>query len=164
MMTCPDCKANLDAVPVGSPCPTCGSRRRDATVTVETIAAVAHVFEESISTTDDSAATAVAIGQAQELSVAMGIDPFLARPIADEPPSPSAAGPWDRTWRRMEELAAGSTLRSVIFHDPGDGGHVVCEVRDEDGNILDAKPGVDPTDALLNVAAALLPTAQGDEN
>jgi hypothetical protein len=32
MMNCHDCGAGLDDVPVGDPCPKCGSRRRDATV------------------------------------------------------------------------------------------------------------------------------------
>jgi hypothetical protein len=32
MMTCHDCGAGLDDVPVGDPCPKCGSTRRDATV------------------------------------------------------------------------------------------------------------------------------------
>jgi predicted RNA-binding Zn-ribbon protein involved in translation (DUF1610 family) len=32
MMNCHDCGAGLDDVPVGDPCPKCGSTRRDATV------------------------------------------------------------------------------------------------------------------------------------
>jgi hypothetical protein len=51
----------------------------------------------------------------------------------------------------------GTTVRSVVFHDPGEDDFVVCEVRDEDGNLLDAKPGRDATDALLAVAEVLLP-------
>jgi hypothetical protein len=43
MMTCPDCGETLDAVPVGRPCPKCGGLRRDATVKVETVVAVAAV-------------------------------------------------------------------------------------------------------------------------
>src|SRR5687767_8215076 len=37
-MSCPECSASLDDVPVGSPCPACGSGRRDATVSPGTIA------------------------------------------------------------------------------------------------------------------------------
>lgn len=42
-MICPECGTQLDNVPVGDPCPTCGSQRRSATVTVETVAAVAGI-------------------------------------------------------------------------------------------------------------------------
>ena len=44
MMTCPDCTKALDDVPVGEPCPKCGSLRRNATVSVPTIEAMARLF------------------------------------------------------------------------------------------------------------------------
>ena len=39
MMSCPDCGADLNDVPVGDPCPKCGGTRRDATVSPGTIEA-----------------------------------------------------------------------------------------------------------------------------
>jgi Zn finger protein HypA/HybF involved in hydrogenase expression len=42
-MTCPDCGTNLDDVPVGDPCPTCGSRRRDAIAIPDTVHARASI-------------------------------------------------------------------------------------------------------------------------
>lgn len=143
---------NLDDVPKGTPCPTCGSHRRDAIVSPPTIAAIGHVFAPNvISTDEDDQATIVVVGQAVNLSVTSGVEAYLAGSNAD-------AEVWDRTWRRMDELALGTTVRTVVFHDPGDGGVVVCEARDDDGNVLDAKPGVDAIDALLNAAEALAPT------
>lgn len=41
VMFCPDCEANLDHVPVSSPCPGCGGERRSATVFPEPARAVA---------------------------------------------------------------------------------------------------------------------------
>jgi hypothetical protein len=54
MMTCPDCKTNLDNVPVGDPCPNCGSLRRDATIGAPTIGATAQVFTPTVSTSIDA--------------------------------------------------------------------------------------------------------------
>jgi hypothetical protein len=44
MMFCPDCKTNLDDVPVGDACPGCGGKRRStiAAVGVAAAAVVAH--------------------------------------------------------------------------------------------------------------------------
>ena len=39
VMSCPDCGAGLDDVPVGDPCPQCGGLRRDATVLAPTVTA-----------------------------------------------------------------------------------------------------------------------------
>lgn len=148
MMSCPVCQTNLDDVPVGSPCPKCGSLRRDATITPETIAAVAHVF-----------APAAIVRQAPGKSVVVshGVDAFIVRAGVDE-------AVWDQTWRRAEELATRGTVVKFIFHDPGEGGVVLCEALDENDKLLDAKPGRDPLDAMLNVADALFPPEpKGDE-
>jgi len=45
MMTCPECGTNLTGVPVDDPCPTCGSRRRDAIATPDTVHARANIPE-----------------------------------------------------------------------------------------------------------------------
>lgn len=141
MMTCHDCGANLDEVPVGTACPNCGLKRRDATVSPPTIAAVGHIFAGNSEAEDE---TVVVIGQAVELTVSMSVDAALV-----------TLG--DPAWRRMEDLAVATTARQVLFHEPGEGGVVVCEVRDLDGTLLDAKPGKDAEDAFLNAADAILP-------
>ena len=46
-MFCPDCDANLDAVPVDEVCPNCGGRRRSAVATPEAVSVVA-ITEEVI--------------------------------------------------------------------------------------------------------------------
>lgn len=48
MMRCPDCAADLDKVPIGQPCPKCGSARRDATVHPPTVEAKGEVPPPSI--------------------------------------------------------------------------------------------------------------------
>lgn len=48
VMTCPDCGANLDEVPVGQRCPHCGGSRRDATAYPETATAHASVPRPTI--------------------------------------------------------------------------------------------------------------------
>ena len=157
MMTCPDCQTNLDEVPVESPCPNCGSHRRDATVSPETVAAVAHVIGGHQGPAGEPGKSRIVFtGQEVSLVVTPGIETFLARSNA----SPAV---WDRTRRRAEELAIGSTVRTIVFHDPGEGGTVLCEARDGSGSILDAKPGRDAADALLNVAEALLPPPAEDD-
>ncbi len=50
-MYCPDCKANLDDVNAGEPCPRCGGRRTSATAAVESIGVVAAVGEVSLMVT-----------------------------------------------------------------------------------------------------------------
>jgi hypothetical protein len=50
-MFCPDCDANLDAVPVGDPCPACRGTRRSAIVTPQTAAVSVTVPEPTISVT-----------------------------------------------------------------------------------------------------------------
>jgi hypothetical protein len=136
MMTCHDCGANLHAVPVGDPCPDCGSTRRDAAVSPPTVEAIVTVPPPTI--------------VVRTASVSGG-GTIEARGVV----LPS------RAQRRLEELAVGSLVRTVVFHDPGEDGVVLCEARDEEGKLLDAKPGKDAADALLAVAEALLPT--GDQ-
>src|SRR5436190_18275642 len=68
----------------------------------------------------------VAIAQAQAVTTSMAVDAFIAL-------LPNKAT------RPPEDLALGTTVRTVVFHDPGEGGAVLCEARDADGKILDAK-------------------------
>jgi hypothetical protein len=44
MLTCPDCLEHLEGVLVGDPCTRCGSRGRDATVSVAQAHAIERVF------------------------------------------------------------------------------------------------------------------------
>ncbi len=133
MMTCHDCQTNLDDVPVGSPCPNCGSLRRDATVSPETIAATAHVFPTAADVTFE--------GQPVGLTVSMAVDAVIAQT--------------DPAWRRLEDLATRTTARTVLIHEPGLDGTVLCEVLDEDGKLLAGEIGMDAEDAVLNVADAI---------
>ena len=57
MMSCPDCQTNLDQVPVGDPCPTCGGMRRDAVVTPPTANAIARVFTHEVTHSTDAVLT-----------------------------------------------------------------------------------------------------------
>ena len=47
-MTCPDCQAPLDEVPINQPCPKCGGLRRSATATPPAAMAHAHVPRPTI--------------------------------------------------------------------------------------------------------------------
>jgi Zn finger protein HypA/HybF involved in hydrogenase expression len=51
MMTCSECGTSLDDVPEGDPCPTCGSSRRDAIATPDTVHARASIPEAQGMTT-----------------------------------------------------------------------------------------------------------------
>ena len=62
-MTCTDCRANLDDVPIYQPCPTCGSTRRDVTISAP-----------------PANAEAVPFGQGQDLNVSMAVDGLVSRP------------------------------------------------------------------------------------
>jgi hypothetical protein len=53
MMFCPDCNANLDAVPPGAPCPTCGGQRRSAVVHPDTVTAKVSVPDPTVTITRD---------------------------------------------------------------------------------------------------------------
>jgi hypothetical protein len=85
MMTCSDCRTNLDDVAVGTPCPNCGSLPRDVKVSPPTVAAIGHILPPTISTEDeDESASHVVAGQAVDLTVSMSVDAFLAQPVVRE--------------------------------------------------------------------------------
>ena len=63
----------------------------------------------------------------------------------------------ERAARSLDELAAGSSVRTVIWHDPNEYGDVLCEVRDKDGIVLGVNVGPDLDDAILNLADDLKP-------
>lgn len=65
----------------------------------------------------------------------------------------------NRAMRRAEELAAATAVRQVHWHDPGEDGVMLCEVRDAEGNVIAAEVGTDLEDMILNLADALLPPA-----
>jgi hypothetical protein len=77
MMTCSNCQTNLDEAPVGTPCPTCGSLRRDATVSPPIIAATAHVFDNT--TVEVEPGELIIEGQAVDLTVTMGVEALLTQ-------------------------------------------------------------------------------------
>jgi hypothetical protein len=148
-MTCPDCGADLDAVPVGDPCPICGSTRRNATVMPPTVAAVATVWSgghTEFSVDDDPAKPALPLGRAAERSVSHSVDAVIGPGVSD------------RAWRRLQELATDARRLMVWVHAPGEDGVVLCEVMDEDGVRLAAEVGADAEDAVLNVADVIAGT------
>jgi len=59
MMKRPDCGTNLDGIPVGQPCPTCGGLRRDAIVTGGTAIAIAQVFTHEVAQAIDAVVKSV---------------------------------------------------------------------------------------------------------
>jgi len=63
----------------------------------------------------------------------------------------------ERAARSLDELAAGSSVRTVIWHDSNEYGDVLCEVRDKDGIVLGVNVGPDLDDAILNLADDLMP-------
>lgn len=107
-MTCPDCGANLDTVPIGAPCPTCGSLRRDASVSVPTIEAKAIVHPPTIIVENASEG----MSPAEERPVAHLIDAILSQPGVREvaetgelvlrfnPPSEDALGWIVQAWHK----------------------------------------------------------------
>ncbi len=68
MMTCSNCSANLDDVPVGTPCPSCGSGRRDAAVEVVTARMVGRAHGSSR-----------AVGHVVEVDTAQPVTPLGGR-------------------------------------------------------------------------------------
>lgn len=66
----------------------------------------------------------------------------------------------ERAIRAIDELATATTVRTIAWHDPNDHGDVLCEVRDEKGNVLDMSVGRDLDDAILNVADRLKPPTE----
>ena len=143
MKTCGECGSNLDNVPVGTPCRVCDSLIRDATIGPEVIAAAVAV------PADQWMPMEVTTGEV----LTIGIGSLFSNTVREKS---------DPAWRSASELAHATTIRQVHFHDPGDGGEVLCEARDGQGKLLDAKAGLDAADALLNVAEALLPRSEGD--
>jgi hypothetical protein len=65
----------------------------------------------------------------------------------------------ERAARRLDELATGSSVRTVTWHDSNEYGDVLCEVRNEDGIVLGVNVGPDLDDAILNLADYLKPPA-----
>jgi hypothetical protein len=120
MMTCGGCQRNLDEVPIGTPCPSCGSGRRDAVATPATVRAVAYV------------------GQAVELNIASAIHAHTSDEVALTevlapktftavvyPPTP---GDPDSMWAGGLESNAGFTVST----DPDDVALGIAEaIRDE---------------------------------
>jgi len=66
MMTCPDCAKTLDDVPIGEPCPNCGSLRRDAAVGIPTLKAMTRVFPATVSASVDALIAIPEVKQALE--------------------------------------------------------------------------------------------------
>jgi hypothetical protein len=79
-MTCSDCGADLDRVPIGAPCSNCGSLRRDTTVSAESIDAVAALHPPRIFEEDEGE---VAVYQVGELTNSMSVEGILAEPVDD---------------------------------------------------------------------------------
>jgi hypothetical protein len=140
METCHDCGTNLDRVALGSPCPSCGSIRRDATVRPETVAAVASVPAPSISVShvDEDGSVVTVVGQAVDLTVTMGVEAFLASgtvtvdPVLDQtaaahfefrqsyypPDGAEADGVLQRAHLRLDAAFRPSYLSSPQAFDP----------------------------------------------
>lgn len=75
MMYCPDCETNLDAVPVGDACPSCGGLRRSAVVTPATAAVGAFSFSAH------AHGAVVAVGDAIDASLDAGGAAAVLGPI-----------------------------------------------------------------------------------
>jgi hypothetical protein len=78
MMTCSDCGANLDRVPVGMPCPSCHSLRRDATVPATTVNAADLLHPPEMFDEDDGF---VPSNEAEALTTSMSVEGILAEPV-----------------------------------------------------------------------------------
>jgi hypothetical protein len=133
MMTCSDCGADLDRVPVGAPCPNCESVRRDATVPATTINAATVLHPPEIFEEDESDDAGI---QAQALSSSMSVEGMLAEPVDSllsrpdvrkvaetgqlvlryNPPSEDAPGWLVQAWRGDDliSMAPGATFEDAI--------------------------------------------------
>jgi ribosomal protein S27AE len=139
-MMCAECGTELHDPPVAimaengrPPCPKCGATRRTWAIDIGVSLGMSLAVEGHAVLLDPPTAEATAEAIAPHVSLS------------------------DPAWRRIEELATATTARMVLFHEPSEDGTVLCEVREEDGTLLDAKPGRDAEDALLNAAAAIVP-------
>jgi hypothetical protein len=125
METCHDCGTNLDRVALGSPCPSCGSIRRDATARPETVAAVASVPAPSISVShvDEDGSVVTVVGQAVDLTVTMGVEAFLASGTVTVDPV------LDQT------VAAHFEFRQSYYPPDGAGADGVLQIEDATGSV-----------------------------
>ena len=63
-MTCPDCARTVDDLPIGEPCPNCGSLRRDATVGQPELEVMTQLFPAIVSASID---TLIAIPEVKQV-------------------------------------------------------------------------------------------------